>query len=162
MRLCLLFAAACTLAAAAEAPVYRLDFTLSEGPEAAATPRHYSLVLRADNSLAGIRAGKKIPYASSVTGEGKSPQRNFQYAEVGTNLDCRLREQDNQLAAFVQVEISSVTTGGAQAGGNPVIQQVRGHSETVLVPGQPSLLFQVDDPITRRTYRIEATAEKIK
>ena len=87
---------------------------------------------------------------------------NFQYYDVGTNLDCRLEEQNSRVTLEVNAEFSGVETGPQMSSPGPSIRQVRSHTKSEITPGTPTRLAMLDDPVSRHSYEIEVTAIRIK
>ena len=127
----------------------------------------YSTSRSTEDSLKGalIRAGVKVPYQVAVG--------NFNYADVGVNIDCqKMREINGQLMVQVSAEISSLPAPGVVvAGSTPaesaaplsmVVRQNRWNSVAVVAIGKATTLFSSDDLNTKRKLQLELTATPIK
>jgi hypothetical protein len=98
------------------------------------------------------------------SGTGTPAGTQYSYADIGVNIDCRLREVAAKIAMSANIELSSVLHTGKDASGiapNPTIAQTRIEVTTDLEPGKPTVLSTVDDPVTQRKLNIEATATKV-
>ena len=73
--------------------VYKVEFTLRDGSDAAAkSGRRYVLVVMT-NGKSVLRAGDKVPYAtgSFQPGQGTAMATQYTYLDTGVNIDCALR-----------------------------------------------------------------------
>jgi hypothetical protein len=114
-----------------------------------------------------FRLGNKVPYITGgMQAAAGAPLMNTQYnyADIGVNIDCRLREVGSKVAMNANVELSSVLHYDKAASGstpNPTIASSRLELMTELDPGKPTVIAVVDDPVTQRKLDIEATATKM-
>lgn len=147
---------------AAEKPVkpvsiYRLEFTVREVEDGKRlNSRAYTMSVE-DGDFGRIRVGNRIPYNS-----GKD---QFQYYDVGINIDCRLRDHDSFiLLENTSIEISSVVKDESTAAGtlNPVVRQARASVAVAVTPGKPTVVTTLDDVSSNRRYEVEVTATKVK
>jgi hypothetical protein len=137
--------------------VYRLEFTVREVEDGKRLNSRTYVMSVEDGSSGMIRVGNRIPYNN-----GKD---QFQYFDVGINIDCRLRERDNYL--FLEnagIEISSVVQGaeGASETHNPVVRSARARVDAAVTPGKPTLVASLDDVSSNRRYEVEVTATKVR
>lgn len=143
---------------AKEVRFYRVDFVLKELEEGKILSLRTHQAQLAGESGTGpvtIRSGSRIPYASG---------QNLQYADIGTNIDCRpLNDGNNQFTMNISAEVSSVITAAdGQMSNTPVVRQNR-WSGLVSVPlSKSTILFYSDDPNSRRRMQLEATVTPIK
>ncbi len=97
----------------ADATVYKLEFNIHDGADAAAKAgRRYALLIDA-NGKGTLRSGNKVPYGTGSFQPGKdgtSPlaSTQYNYAEVGVNIDARLREANGRVALSASLEVSAV------------------------------------------------------
>ena len=148
-------------APAAEPEYFRLNFVVKEIQEGkTVNARNYSTLMGAgEKDRASIRAGTKLPVQ---TGSPQMPQ--FQYIDVGVNIDCSsLRRLQNRLAIYVSAELSTAlppqdkgTTSG------PPIRANRWNVPVVVTIGKPTVLFSSDDLASTRTLQLELTATPVK
>ncbi len=138
--------------------VYKVEFTIRDGNSATAqTRRRYSMLVEADGR--GVfRLGNQVPY---VSGTGTSlVNAQYNYADVGVMIECRLREVNSRVSLNTNLEISSVVHD-AGIGPNPAIASTRIDVTAELEPGKPAVISTVDDPVTQRKLDIEAMATKV-
>ena len=144
---------------------YRLDFVVKELDESkVVNSKTYTTFATSDEkarSVCSIRAGNRVPYRVSA-GPGPS---NFQYADVGVNIDCGgpARDWNGQLMLSVLAEISSVPVG-EEAGPNnpPTVRQNKWNSTVVVPVGRATTLFSSDDLNSKRKMQLELTAIAVK
>ena len=122
--------------------------------------RNYSTLMGAgEKDRASIRTGTKMPVQ---TGSPQMPQ--FQYIDVGVNIDCSsLRRLQNRLAIYVSAELSTALP--PQDKGTPLGPQIRlnrWNSPVVVTIGKPTMLFSSDDLASTRTLQLELTATPVK
>ena len=138
--------------------VYKVQFTIRDGSQAD-PGRHYAILIAADGRSV-FRLGNKVPY---VTATAQSATQ-YNYADIGVNIDCHLREIANKVALNTNIDLSSVLHGDKGASGiepHPTIAQTRIEVTADLEPGKPTVLSTVDDPVTQRKLSIEAVATKV-
>lgn len=145
-------------AASRSSSAYRLEFALSELEDGKKiNTRSYSMLAQAGGVLSKLRIGLRVPVAMANT--------QFQYMDVGMNIDCRVQEQEGSLVLSTTIESSNLTPDPAQnvsSPDKPVIRQVRADLSTVVNLGKPTLITSMDDPISRRQFQIQVTATKTK
>lgn len=150
--------------------VYRVDFTLRDSePGQKPAARHYSMLLE-DTGQGRINTGGRVPVPTSsfqpgVGGQGISPvvSTQYQFFEVGVNLQCQLRERGDYVILGVEVGISDVLTDKqATPGLPPKTNQERAQASAAVMPGKPTVILTWDGAGTRRHFELEATAVKVK
>jgi hypothetical protein len=137
--------------------VYRLEFVVRE-LEGGKTinSRAYTMSVE-DGDVGRIRVGNKIPFSSA--------KDQFQYFDVGINIDCRLRDLGSYiLLENTQIEISSIVKDEPAGGGtpNPIMRQARASVAAAITPGKPAVITSMDDVSSNRRYEVEVTATKLK
>ena len=115
-----------------------------------------------------LRIGSRVPV---VTGSGGGAAQ-FQYLDIGTNLDCRtVRTEDGKFLAQLSVERSwiegdtptQLSTSAAQQNPGadtfrePIIRNIRSDLYLSLRDGQTIETTAATDPISGRVVRIEVT-----
>jgi len=137
--------------------IYRLEFTVREVEDGKRlNSRSYTMSVE-DSDWGRIRVGNRIPYNT-----GKD---QFQYYDVGVNIDCRAQDHDTYvLLGNGSVEISSVVKDESTTAGtlNPVVRQARASFAVAVTPGKPSMVATLDDVSSNRRYEVEVTATKVK
>ena len=152
---------------------YRLEYTVREmDGSKMLSKRTYSVGLRADNSRREMRTGSRVPVATGSFqpgpgGNGISPLVNtqWQYIDVGVNIDSRAKEEGDALGLEVTADMSSIAAGeGASPNmvNNPVIRQVRGSAAVTVALGKPTIVFAADDPASGHRFELEVVAARVK
>lgn len=132
----------------------------------------YTLLVNADDKgpQAAVRMGLRVPIEISSTG----PSKQFQYLDVGTNLDGRAdRADDGRFNLRLNVEKSSLYSPGttekpATVGGNeilagqPIVQSFRSQVNLLVRDGQTIQSTVASDPVTGHVLKIEVTLSVIK
>jgi len=96
----------------------------------------------------------------------------FQYLDIGQNIDCRIvSENDRYLVLDTTSETSSIAP--AAAGGEvplsrsnpiipPIIRQLKSRSFGAVEFGKPTVISSLDDVSSKRRFRLEVVATRIK
>lgn len=143
--------------------IYRLTFTLADSDDGKRVGiRHISMIVAAGQRTT-LKQGDKIPIATGTYGkDSDSQQTQFQYLDVGTNLDATLEDTPNGLQLKAKIEESSVgqstTIAGVQ---EPLFRQSVIEGTSKLSPGKPLTLGSVDITGTTRHLDIEVVAEPV-
>jgi hypothetical protein len=133
----------------------------------------YTLLVNADDKgpQAAVRMGLRVPVE---TGSGSANSKEFQYMDVGTNLDGRAdKTDDGRFSLKLNVEKSSLYTPGAgekgdTVGGNqilpgqPIVQSFRSQVNLLLRDGQTMQATVASDPVTGHVLKVEVTLNVIK
>jgi hypothetical protein len=132
----------------------------------------YTLLVNADDrgSTAAVRMGLRVPIeTSSNTGV-----KQFQYQDVGTNIDGRAEKADDgRFLLRLSVERSSVYLPGtegkpAAVGGSeissaqPIVQQFRTQVSLLIRDGQTVQSTVATDPVTGHVTKVDVTLNVIK
>jgi len=137
--------------------VYRLEFVVRELEDGKKiNSRSYSMSVE-DGGMGRVRVGNRIPFNT-----GKD---QFQYFDVGINIDCRLRDHGSYILLYdTGIEISSIVKDESATGGtpNPIVRQARSSVAAAITPGKPAVIASMDDVSSNRRYEVEVTATKIK
>lgn len=133
---------------------YRVDFAISELADGKKiNTRHYSMLLNS-GPWSQIKIGTRIPVTSGVG--------TYQYLDVGTNIDCEVGEEGDDISLDVRTDFSNLSSPEDQRNPQPVIRQIKINARTLVVPGKPVVLGSVDDPSSNRQFQLEAVATKLK
>jgi hypothetical protein len=132
----------------------------------------YALLVRATDIRQGaismIRMGSRVPVVT-----GTSPTQ-FQYVDVGTNVDCEaITTSDGRYRLYLKVERSwperegsadakSSPTSSDIRAQQPVIRQFRSDNEIVLRDGQSLETDSATDPVTGKVIKIEVSLNVVK
>lgn len=134
---------------------YRLEFNVREVENGKRVNSRNYMMMAQQNDFARIRVGDSVPYQRSET--------EYQYRDVGMNIDCRPREHVAGVSLEITVEFSSVAPKSEGAASfHPVIRSDRTTVQTVVSLDKPTLVTSLDDVESNRRYEIEVTATKVK
>jgi hypothetical protein len=137
--------------------VYRLEFVVREMEDGKRiNSRSYTLSVE-DSKRGIIHVGNRIPYNT-----GKD---QFQYFDVGINIDCRLFDHESYITLEdTSIDISSVVKDESSVSGvlNPIVRQARSSVAAAVTPGKPTIITSLDDVSSNRRYEVEVTATKVK
>jgi hypothetical protein len=140
--------------------VYRVEFTITELVDGKKiNTRTYSLVAQ-QGMLNKLRIGGRMPMAISDRPPNLPAQ--YQYLDVGVNIDCTVREREGLVLLSSVIDVSSVSPQRDEQTHLPVVRQVRSEVRTVLSPGRPTVISGMDDPTTRARFEFEVMAMKGK
>jgi hypothetical protein len=137
------------------AVAYRIEFNVREIEDGKRLNSRNYVMLVEDGDWGKVRVGNRVPYRSAET--------QFQYQDVGMNIDCRPRDQEDSVALAIRVEFSSVAPQAEAAPTfKPVVRTERAEVESTVKSGKPTIVASMDDVISNRRYEIEVTATKVK
>lgn len=142
---------------------YRLDFNIREMQDnKVINTRAYSMNLE-DGSRGDLKSGARVP-VPVATGPGKEAS-SFQYMDIGMNVNCRVRSRVDYVALDTTVVIETLA-GNEPLTATPTSAPVVHNSRTVVlagvIPGRPTIIASLDDPLGNRRFQIEVTATKLK
>ena len=155
---------------------YRLDYTLTEMDAGKKVATHnYSVIVQRgrnydDAKKTSFKVGSKMPIATGsfqpgIGGVGTRPLVNtqFNYQDVGVNIDCRLYGPEDDLTLNSSVELSNVA-GSVDIGGlsQPIVRQARSDSTVSLLPGKTATVAGLDSVESPRRVDVEVVATRLK
>jgi len=143
---------------------YRVDFSITELAEGKkVNTRHYSLVTNS-GPWSTLKIGTRVPVAtgSFQPNAAAALVNQFQYLDVGTNIDCEVNEQGEDISLDVRSDFSNLSSDAEQHSPQPIIRQIKINGRTITAPGKPALIGAVDDPTSNRQYQLEAVVTKLK
>jgi hypothetical protein len=126
----------------------------------------YTLVASTDGEWARLRMGVNVPIVV-VSGEGTS----YQYKDVGTNMDCRVRASwGDRYGVALQVEDSSIygkpmasaARDTAIAPDKAMFRSFKVTLSLVLRDGQTLQTVASTDPVTGEVVKIDVTLNVVK
>jgi hypothetical protein len=163
-------------AAAQEKPastgVYRVEYRIRDGSDAAAkTGRRYTMLIENRNK-ATFKLGERVPVATGavqpgVGGVGVSPVVNtqFNYIDVGVNIDAYLAEENGKITLNTSLDISTLVEHKQPPQSpilpNPTVAQIKIAEISAVPAGKPTLVASIDDPVTQRKFEVEVTVTKV-
>lgn len=137
--------------------VYRVEFSIQKfsGEERVDT-RNYVMLLE-DRGKGSVRVGNRVPYPTTV---GAGPVTQYQYADVGLNLDASLRASGDHVLLNVSLQISDLATHEAETspGPAPTVRQVRSTVSTAVPVGEKTVVCTLDDAVDEQRYAVEVLA----
>jgi hypothetical protein len=146
------------LATAKPAPVYvyRLDYTIREMENGKVLNSRKYMLMAESGDWARSRVGNRVPNPS---GEKEAP-----YREVGMNIDCRVREQGEEILLDSRIGLSSVVPRepGATLNPSPFFRSVNSEVTAAVSLGKPTIIGAMDDVTTNQRFEIEVTVTKVK
>ena len=150
---------------------YRLEFILSELEDGKkVNARTYSMLAQAGGVLNKLRVGARVPVATAAFRSGDTSvsgmvNTQFQYMDVGMNIDCRIQEHEGYLVLSTTIDSSNFTQPpalSASVPNQPVMHQLRVDLNTTVSLGKPALVTSVDDPSSKRQFQVQVTATRVK
>jgi type II secretory pathway component GspD/PulD (secretin) len=142
---------------------YRLTFTIADSDDGKRVGiQHISMIVAAGQRTM-LKHGNKIPVATGTYGKGSDPQQTqFQYIDIGINVDATLEDTPDGLQLKSKIEQSSAGQPNTIAGvEEPVFRQMVVEGTSKLSTGKPLTLGSIDITGTTRHIDIEVVAEPI-
>lgn len=130
---------------------FKVDYTIRDG---SAQPRRYAVLIE-KGGRGNFRVGTRQPYPTGPN--------NYNYADIGVNIDARLSEGGRGLTLDSNIEISSLQAEkSADTTKPPVIAQVRTNVTNQMPVGRAMVIATIDDPVTLKKFEIEAMLTPVK
>ena len=134
---------------------YRIELNVREIEDGKRLNSRNYMMMAEEGVYARIRVGNRVPYQVA--------EKQYQYNNVGMNIDCRPREHEGGVALEITVDFSSVAPQSETApGSNPVFRSNRSEVQAVVALGKATVVASMDDVSSNRRYEIEVTATKVK
>jgi hypothetical protein len=125
-------------------------------------------------ATSSVRVGLRVPVATGAGGAGAATTQ-FQYMDIGTNLDCTASStQDGHFKLFLSVDRSYLTAaddkkspalagdGVSISSGNPIVQHFSSSYNLMIRDGQTIDATTTTDPISGRVLQVSVTANAVK
>lgn len=144
---------------------YHLEFVVQEtGADGKPTnSRTYSGTVSTSRTDRGfsMRTGSRVPVA---TGTDNNKNTQFQYLDVGVNIDAReAHEEGEKLSLSLNAEISSLAGTQTISGVNePVVRQNRWQAAVLVPIGKPTVVFTSDVLDSKGGMQLVVTATAVK
>jgi type II secretory pathway component GspD/PulD (secretin) len=125
--------------------VYRVTYTLSDGHGA---PRRLVLLL-VPGRRAMAKQGSRVPImtGSYKEGGGEPANTQFQYVDVGLNVDASMEGYGDGLRLQSKIEETSISEQKSNVGiQDPIVDQSVLESESAVSSGKPATLGSLDMP----------------
>lgn len=143
---------------------FRLNFRVIDlSPEGKiTTSRSYSeTIVTKGGRTSSIRTGDRVPVATS-TNNGAIGSTQFQYIDIGTNIDASDVEfVDQTLHLYVTADISAISTAPSAQSSLPIVRQTKWNSFVTVPIGKPTLIFSADNSADKGKTELELTAVPI-
>ncbi len=145
---------------------YHLEFVVREIGEDGKprNSRSYTTMVSTDihDREMSIRTNSKIPVLTSENGP-QSPAQ-FQYQDVGVNIDVRrTHEVDRQLSLDLVAVVSSVASASDIAGTRQPVFRENKWQASVLIPiGKPAVVFTSDSLDSKGSMQVVVTATPLQ
>jgi hypothetical protein len=137
----------------------------------------YTFYVNTDDSGRGstssMRMGLRVPVTTGGAASGVNAQ--FQYMDIGTNLDCGASSTaDGRFKLYLSVDRSYltatddkktsglVTEGVSISSGNPIVQHFSSSYNLIIRDGQTIEATSTTDPISGRVLQISVTTNVVK
>jgi hypothetical protein len=116
--------------------------------------RTYSLSVE-DHNRGKVRAGSRVPVQFG--------ENNFQYQDVGINIDCLVQERDSGVLLVAKFEMPGVATSDDMGKSlRPVFRNLSLEEQPEVPLGKPTIIGKLDDVGTNHHFEFEVTATKVK
>ena len=151
--------------------VYKVEFRIRDGSDAAArNGRRYTMLLD-DGSKGTLKIGERVPVATAsfqpgISSGGVNALVNTQYTyiDVGVNIDATVRKQQDKILLQSDLDISTLVERKPQPGSavlpQPTVAQMKTAVHALIVPGKATVVASMDDPVTQRKFDVEALVTK--
>ena len=170
--ICLALACVSSAAGAQEAKprssndVYKIEYVFSELQDSKKVNTRTYAVLVQPMDKASLRLGSRIPVAVGTFAANGSKEMNplvntqFQYLDIGVNIDCSIEPMDSDVGLHTNVDISRLAPENRI--GQPIVRQTKIQMHNLVPLGKPTLLTSADEVDTTGRFQIEATVIKLK
>jgi len=145
--------------------VYNVKFVVSELENGKViNQRVYSEVIREERK-AVLKTGNRVPVATGTFGTGKDAPVQWQYLDVGFNVDATISEREGRIDVDLSADLSAVVppdAGTTAPGTSPLLRQVRQAMNTSVPEGKPTVVASLDDVSNKKTVQLEITVTKVR
>ena len=107
-----------------------------------------------------LRVGSRVPVQTGSIDVGGKQRTEFQYVEIGLNIDSRVQDRNGEVSFDWRLNLSSAAPEPSPIG--PVIRNVQSNGQTLLAMGKPVVMTTVDDLNSTHKFVFEVTATKVK
>ncbi len=138
--------------------IYRVDYVIREMEGSKVLNSRKYMLMAETQQWSRTRVGSRVPV---TVGENQ-----VQYQDVGMNIDCRVREREDQRLLDTTIESSSVATPESSiattSSPHPVIRRVNSTVTAAVTLGKPTVVGIMDDVTSNHRYEIEVTVTQVK
>jgi hypothetical protein len=126
----------------------------------------YTLPIQSDTGRGSIRMGLRVPVVTGSASPGSAFQNQYQYVDVGSNLDGRAtKTSDGRFLLHLSLERSSAYASkeaSEKTSGNQVIQTFRTEFDLLIRDGQTIQSTMAADPVSGRITKVDVTLTVVK
>jgi hypothetical protein len=92
-----------------------------------------------------------------------SPNNQFQYFDIGVNIDCTIEERSGKYMMHADLDLSTVVLPDKAAAATlaPTVSQIKINMDTTVAPGKPTVVSSFDDPTSSRKFDVEVLLTKM-
>jgi hypothetical protein len=148
-----------------EGKFYRLDYLLREmDGTKELSKRNYAITVRSGHDYKQLRTGSRVPV---VTG-GSNPvsgQQQYQYMDVGMNIDTQTLEDANGVWLQITADLTSIAANETPQNTPslpPLVRQAKVSASVPVTPGKSTQVFSVDEPTSSRRFELSVTATQVR
>jgi hypothetical protein len=138
---------------------YKLEFVLRELQDGKVINTRNYLMTVENGDRGSTKTGARVPIAMGTT------DKQYNYLDIGVNIDCRVVGRDDYASIATTVEISSFALPeqtSNTSGLPPVLRQVRTNMAAVVPVNKPTVIGSIDDANSTKRYEIAVTATRLK
>jgi len=145
---------------------YKVDYVFSEFQDNKKVNTRAYTVLVQLLEKASLRLGSRVPIATGTFTTGGSKELNplvntqFQYIDVGVNIDCTVEPQESDIGLRTNVDITRLAPENRI--GQPIIRQTKIQVHNFVPLGKPTIIATADEVDTTGRFQIEATVTRVK
>ncbi len=137
------------------ARAYRLDYTIEELESGkVVNARTYSLLVDDQRHSGRTKVGSRVPVAIK--------QDQFQYMDVGLNLDARVFASGEDIMLETNINMTSLAMPEQATSGSPVVRNMESGGSTIIAAGKSTVVSEVDDVQSKRRYRVSVLVTRLK
>jgi hypothetical protein len=127
------------------------------------------------HATSSVRMGLRVPVALGPAQAGTNAVTQFQYMDIGTNLDCAANStQDSRYKLALSVDRTSLSSpddkksptmageGVSISSANPIVQHFSSSYNLMIRDGQTVEATSTSDPISGHVLQISVTANVVK
>lgn len=151
-----------------QSEAYKVEYVFSEWQDnKKINARTYTILVR-QMDKSSLRLGSRVPIAvgSFMAGSAKENPipTQFQYLDVGMNIDCLVEPLDSDVFLSTNVEVNRLAPEQAKEvrTGNTIVRQTKIQVHDLVPLGKPTVLSSADEVDGTGRFQIEATVTKIR
>ncbi|HWC19404.1 MAG TPA: hypothetical protein VG498_20495 [Terriglobales bacterium] len=148
-----------------QSEAYKVEYVFSEWQDnKKINARTYTLLVRPMDK-ASLRLGSRVPIAVGIFAPGNTKENaiptQFQYLDVGMNIDCVVEPLDSDVILSTTVEVNRLAPEQAKEV-HPIVRQTKIQVRDLVPVGKPTVLSNADEVDGTGRFQIEAAVTKIR